>query len=281
MNMKRILIPTDFSENAGDALSYALNIIGKGKAHIHIVNVVVPEYNTGTIEVPLQEFNSIKYQEAKDALKALEEFGHAFYGEEGKARIHISTELMVGAVGPSLKEEAKNFKADMIIMGTQGVSHSAVEKMIGTISADTISNAPCPVILVPHGYKFKPIDNIIFATNLNHSDPYELWKATELIKPNVPLIRCVYVIKSEKDKENEELQRFAKYMIEHSPSLKTYFNIEVSDDIEKVLNEYAENYDAEMIVMHRSKKTVLQNLFGVRHTKKMLYWINVPLLIIN
>ena len=279
--MKKILIPTDFSENAGDALSYALSIIGKGKAHIHIVNVVVPEYNTATIEVPLQEFNSVKYKEAKDALTALENFGKAFYGEEGKSRITISTQLMVGAVGPSLKEEAKKFEADMIVMGTQGSNHSAVEKMIGTISADTISNAPCPVVLVPHGYKFKTIDNIIFATNLNHSDPYELWKATELIKPFTPLIRCVYVAKSEKDKENKELEEFAKYMIEHSPSIKTFFNVEVSSEVEKVLNDYAETYDAEMIVMHRSKKTVLQNLFGVRHTKKMLYWINVPLLIMN
>ena len=109
--MKKILIPTVFSDNAGDALSYALSIIGKGKAHIHIVNVVVPEYNTATIEVPLQEFNSVKYKEAKDALTALENFGKAFYGEEGKSRITISTQLMVGAVGPSLKEEAKKVRS--------------------------------------------------------------------------------------------------------------------------------------------------------------------------
>ena len=38
--MKKILIPTDFSENSADALDYALHLMKGQKVHLHILNIV-------------------------------------------------------------------------------------------------------------------------------------------------------------------------------------------------------------------------------------------------
>ena len=280
-SMKNILIPTDFSQNASDALDYALHLLGGSKAHIHIVNVVPVHAVPGDVPLNTSELVTAELEEARKAMDAIKEFSKVFYGEGGGAQIKVTTKVAVGGVAYNVKQEANEIKADLIIMGTQGVNHSFAEKVLGSISTSTINEAPCPVILVPIGYKFKPIDNMIFATNLNHADPYELWRATELIKPHVGRVRCVYVTKDESKIEKEELESFAKYMIEHSPSIQTVFNVEESNSVEKTLSEYAENYDAEMIIMHRSRKSFWKDLFGVRHTKKMASWLKVPMIVMN
>lgn len=279
--MKNILIPTDFSQNASDALGYALSLLGGSKANIHIVNVVPVHTVPGDVPINTSEMVTVELEDARKAMEALEEFSKAFYGEGEGAKVTISTKVLIGGVAFNIKKEAEEVDADLIIMGTQGTNHSFAEKVLGSISTTTISDAPCPVILVPIGYKFKTIDNIIFATNLNHSDPYELWRATELIKPHVGRVRCVYVTKDEASMDREELERFAKYMVEHSPSVQTVFNVEVSDSVEKTLSEYAENFDAEMVIMHRSKKSFWKDLFGTRHTKNMASWLKIPLMVME
>jgi nucleotide-binding universal stress UspA family protein len=278
--MKKILIPTDFSENAGAALDYALHLVKGQKANIHIVSVVLPEVVASDVHAVV-EVSNMKLTDARKAMEAIEMFSKSFFGEGDQTKIVITTHVAVGGIDHNIKEQAKEFDADLIIMGTQGTKHSMVDKLLGTVSAEVLNSAPCPVILVPHSYKFKDIDNVVFATNLNHGDPYELWRATELIKPHVAVVRCVYV-ESEKHKADEkELEIFAKYMVENSPSIQTIFNVEKGDNIEKVLSEYADTYDAELIIMHRSKKSIWSKIFGVRHTKWISNWINVPLLVIN
>ena len=279
--MKNILIPTDFSDNASDALDYALNLLGGSKAHIHIVHVVPVHTVPGDVPVNTTDLVSREVEEAKESLRAIEEFSQMFYGEGEGAQIQVSTKVAIGGVAFQIKKEADEIGADLIIMGTQGVNHSLMEKVLGSISTMAINDAPCPVILVPREYKFKSIDNVIFATNLNHSDPYELWRATELIKPHVGRVRCVYVAKDESKVDKEELKSFAKYMVEHSPSVQTVFNVEISDNLEKTLSEYSENYDAEMVIMHRSKKSFWKNLFGTSHTKKMASWLTIPLMVMD
>ena len=53
------------------------------------------------------------------------------------------------------------------------------------------------------------------------------------------------------------------------------------EDKQYGLSEYAENYDAELVVMHRSKKSFWKSLFGARHTKNMASWLKIPLMIME
>ena len=279
--MKKILIPTDFSENSADALDYALHLMKGQKVHLHILNIVQSAVVPSEVPVATVDILRVQIEEAQKALKALEAFCTQFYGKTENAEVKVSTSVEVGGVGFQIKREAKKVSADMIVMGTQGTNHSMSEKILGTISTTAIDDSPCPVILVPKGYKFKTIDNVVFATNLNHEDPYELWRATELLKPHIWQVRCLHVTNNSEELNPKGLENFAKYMVDHSPSIQTIFNVEDSDNIEEAISQYADNYDAELIIMHRSKKSFWKSLFSSRHTKKMASWIQVPLLVMN
>ncbi len=281
MDMKRLLIPTDFSDNAGDALQYALNLVKGQPVELHIVHVVSPIALPGDMVMAASIPDNQELLKAEKAMEALESFSKLYFGDTDQAKLKLTTSVEIGGVAEALKLAAAEYGADAIIMGNQGDNHSLMDKVLGTISTDLINNAPCPVLLVPKGYEYKPIDNIIFSTNLNHSDPYELWKATKILGSKVKSIRCLYVTKAKAESDMEHLEEFGKYMTEHSPSVQTIFNVVEGDNVESIIAEYADTYNAEMIVMHRIKKSLWSSLFSISHTKRMVFWSKVPLMILN
>jgi len=272
--MKKILIPTDFSQNATNAFEYTLDLCKGQKLNIHIISVINPDIVT--VDVPLStiDLTDIEYKEAIQKLKELKT-------QHANDLITITTEVKISTITRGIIRAAKEQEADLIVMGTRGTNHNKYDKILGTISSDILIDTPCPVILVPIDYKFKTIDNLVFASQMNHQDPYELWRATELLKPQVAQLRILYVMKDNDTTKSKELNQFAQYMVEHSPSIQSIFNIVESNDVEHAIEEYAETYDAELIVMHRSKKSFLKNILSKRHTKAMTSIINRPLMIIN
>lgn len=276
--MRTILLPTDFSENAGNALNYIAEFVKNEKCNLQIIHVVNPNVSPPDI-IGTTSLIGIQIESARETLQAIENFSTAFFGE--KTGVKVSTSIEMGSAAHVIKKKAEEIKADMIVMGTRGKGHNSSDKFFGTVSSSILDDAPCPVILIPKEYVFKTIDNVIFATDLDHSDPYELWKATELIKPHVAVVRCVYVVKKQEEKYTKETEQFAKYMVDHSPSIQTIFHLEVGDNIEAILEKYTDIYDAEMLIMHKSKKSVWGKIFGVSHTKKMTSKISVPLLVLG
>ena len=279
--MKTILIPTDFSENAGDALAYALALIGNSNAKLHIINVVDPSM---PMAEPLPGKNlpfEDELQNAQRAMEALRLLSTLPASGIDRSHIQITTQVVVGTVAASIKAEAKVVAANLIVMGTQGTQHNFVQKTLGTVSTSTLNDAPCPVILIPRGYQYKPIKTVLFSTGLNHSDPYELWRATELLQPHIAVVRCLHVLKNEADRDDVQLETFAKYMVEHSPSIQTIFNIEVNEDTEAAIADYANAYDVELVIMHRTQQPFWSRLLEPSHTKKMASLLEIPLLVMN
>ncbi|MFT4535828.1 MAG: nucleotide-binding universal stress UspA family protein [Saprospiraceae bacterium] len=279
--MKKILIPTDFSDNAADALDYALHLAKGQNVRLYILNVVQSIVVPVQVPVGTSGIMKLHLDDAWAAMEAIEALCKQFYGDNDDSEVRVTTDVHLGNVAQQIKAVAKKEKIDIVIMGTQGKNHGVGDKLVGTISTSILNDAPCPVILVPQGYEFKTIDNLIFATKLNHKAPYELWRAIEVIKPHVARVRCVYVTKESETVNKNELDQFARYMVENSPSEQTIFNVEESNNIDHTLSQYAENYDAEMTIMCRSKKSFWERLFTIRHTQKMATLIHVPLMILN
>ena len=141
LDLKRILVPLDFSANSTRALDYARGLAEKFDAALHLVHVCeVPSMMTASMDA-----YAIAYTDWSQRL-----------GEEAEAelnrikaglRVRATTEVLFGNPAKAIVEDAETNNADLIVMGTHG--HGAVmHVLMGNVAERVVRMAPCPVLTV-------------------------------------------------------------------------------------------------------------------------------------
>jgi nucleotide-binding universal stress UspA family protein len=280
--MRRILLATDFSDNANDALEYVLRLVENDKTEIQLLTVVRPVVvDISDATMVNARATELVIERSKQNLGELKATVVNHRNEFDLVNLTITTFVSVGSVANEIVRQADAFQADFIIIGARGESLTTIGRYLGTTSTKVVRSANCPVILIPHNYKYQKLDNLIFSSNLDTGDSFELHRALNLLSPHKPLVRVVHV-KNPYDEENKSrLEAFSKYMLDHSSAIRTVFEIATSSDVVELINERALRYDAELIVMHRSKKRLLELLFKSSHTREMIFLASVPLMVLN
>ncbi len=162
--MKKIILPTDFSDNAYKAICYALKLYSKEECTFYLLNTYTPAiYQSEYIlhspgQIGLGDIYQSHSVEQLEALK--KELELKFKNPKHTFIIHSVFNLLVDEVVDLANKE----EADMIIMGTQGAT-GAKEIFIGSHTVHVIKKAPCPVLAVPAGYNFEDPIEILFPTD--------------------------------------------------------------------------------------------------------------------
>jgi nucleotide-binding universal stress UspA family protein len=144
MEIRIILVPTDFSDDAGTALEEAKDLarrFGSRLCLLHAYSITpyaVSPWNGGFGAEFVVEIR-------KGAEQALEELRKKVAGEG------IGVEALVEEGPPALviSDVAKRLPADLIVMGTRGRTGLA-HVLLGSVAERTIRTAPCPVLTVKH-----------------------------------------------------------------------------------------------------------------------------------
>ncbi|HVQ31363.1 MAG TPA: universal stress protein [Vicinamibacteria bacterium] len=143
INLKRILVPTDFSESARHALLYGTSFAREYEGELlllHVVENLTVGYASDLFPVPMAEvFDEISGY-AKAELAKL--------GAEVKEKGIAVRELVVqGKPSAEIVRVAREETADMIVLGTHG--KGMLDKaLFGSTAERVIRRAPCPVLTV-------------------------------------------------------------------------------------------------------------------------------------
>ena len=139
---KTILVPTDLSEGAEEALDYALDLAAALGAQVHLLNVVgipslgVPELGLAMASVTIDTV-VVENQKAIDELAArkrtIAPIGQAI--------------LRTGDAKDTILQVAKELGADLIVMGTHG-RRGIKRALLGSIAELVVRTAACPVLTV-------------------------------------------------------------------------------------------------------------------------------------
>ena len=145
LNIKKILVPVDFSMTSLKALEQALFMAKKNAADItllHVVDYIMPHSSIYYFTIPRSaEYEGAIISECETQLKKLAE---KMMQRDG-VTIHAIT--VTGKPKDTIIETAEKIGADIIVMGTHGVS-GVKEFMMGSNTIRVISEAPCPVMSI-------------------------------------------------------------------------------------------------------------------------------------
>lgn len=141
INLRRILVPTDFSESANHALAYGISFAREYKAELvllHVIETLSVGYASDLFPVPMAE--------------VLEEIGSYARGELEKlvaqaAERGVTARQVVvqGKPAAEVIRCAKEQSIDMIVLGTHGrgvLDHA----LFGSTTERVVRKAPCPVL---------------------------------------------------------------------------------------------------------------------------------------
>ena len=150
VNLRRILVPIDFSRESAKAVRYAVSLARQFDASITLVHVVEPSY--GPVDfghAPVARPASEK-ERASRAKSKLGVMGHRILGP---CRI-VETVIRSGLAFFEITEAAKALRADLIIIGTHGYS-GLTRAVMGGTAEKVVRHAPCPVLVVRrHEHEF-------------------------------------------------------------------------------------------------------------------------------
>ncbi len=158
--MKKILVPTDFSECAENAVEVAANLAKKMDARLYILHVMdIPVYDRN------DSFSS--YADAAEGIFWMKlvkkRFGELFKKPylEGVNAIEV---LQFDGVYDTITTQAEEHGIDLIVMGSHGDT-GAHEVFIGSNTEKVVRLADCPVLTVKNRHESFNLDNVVFASN--------------------------------------------------------------------------------------------------------------------
>lgn len=142
---KNILVPTDLSEGAEQALDYACELAKTLGATIHLLNVIgipalgVPELGvavTATVIDSLIADNQAAIEQLASTKQCSAQIGQVL--------------LKTGDAKTLINQTAAEIGADLIVMGTHG-RRGVSRALLGSIAESVVRTAPCPVLTVRVG----------------------------------------------------------------------------------------------------------------------------------
>ena len=173
--ISKILVPTDFSKNAKNSLSYAIWMADKCNAEIVLCHIVSPEIVTADMPMVSSEITQQRVEGAKEILKGIVESTllQQNIGSKLERIPLISTCTKIGSPASIISEEASIIKADLIIMGTRD-DHDGIDRLFGSVTTATIGKSKVPVLVIPEDSDIRNINVAAFATEISDANPFHI-----------------------------------------------------------------------------------------------------------
>ena len=160
--MKRILVPTDFSAPAQQALQFAVNIAESNRGQIHVVHVVdLPLMNDSLLTPTIYVDDTIVKDSVSKAQKSFDKMLDKYKTSEAK----ITTSVEYGNPSIAILKMIEIQKIDLVIMGTRGAS-GLKEMLVGSNTEKIVRGSRVPVISIPDGTKVTKVNRIVFPNSL-------------------------------------------------------------------------------------------------------------------
>ncbi|MBK7870650.1 MAG: universal stress protein [Saprospiraceae bacterium] len=264
--MKKILVPTDFSDHANNALAYAVNLANAFGSTITLLHTY-QVYNKAGSFISVESF--MKEDAAKAMLETMKKTEALL-----KNNAQLESKIIKGDTVDIIMDLAQHHLYDLIVMGTQGAS-GLEEVFIGSTANSVIKNVYIPVLAVPADFAFRPIQTIVLAVDEEEDFSDSMLSSLVQIAESQAAMLRVY----HKDVANDGLNAAVdKYLKDVE---RTYHYELDTDNINESINAFIVEYNADMLCMIRRRRSFLAEVFHESITTKEVFNSPVPLLILQ
>lgn len=270
--MKRILVPTDFSTQAENALKVAAQLANRYNGEIFLLHMlelplqlVDPVNGTGTNNLPealffmklaRQKFKKLIDEPYLKGIKVhdIVEFHQAFNG---------------------IMEVSEKHNCDIIIMGSHGAS-GFKEVFIGSNTEKVVRNSNIPVLVIKNEHEKFDINNFVFATDCDLENKHTLNKAIQFANKIDAHLHLVYVNTANNFKTSQETTECLNDFVKDEGLNKHSLNVYNDVTVEKGVLNFAKSINAGLIGISTHGRKGLAHFFNGSISEDLVNHANRP-----
>jgi len=277
--MKKILLPTDFSETARNALQYALNFFKGESCTFYFLSIYTAgKYATGDLWQASGEESvydslllnkKIKLDVLIDQLE--QEYQDKKYRFKGIADYDEFTD--------AINQVVELNQIDFIVMGTEGTK-GVKEVIFGTHTQKVIRKVDCPILVVPKGIVFKGFEKILLTLD------YDYEFNPSVIKPLIGLMAkhktSLDILRMRKENGNsddlaKEEKRIERTFKGTNPKIHMISGVHTVDAIDSLVK----GMGIDMNVISAKKELFLDRVLSGSSISNIINRSRIPLLVLH
>ena len=275
--MKKILLPTDFSKNAWNAIGYAMGFLKDEECMFYLLNTYTPVIYRVDYLIGGPAVSAVPDIGIDVSLAGLERSVERIKKEHPnpKHRFKIISEFntLTDEVLKVCGEEG----IDLIIMGTKGAT-GAKEIFLGSNAIHVIRKTRVPILVIPEGFVYKPLEAVLFPTDyLVQYNPENMALLFEIMEKSDALLHIVHAEAEKLAIAQMENKEQLKKMVNHMPSL---FEDITDGYMPNIVHAYVEKHNIDLVVMMNKRHSFLRRLLFRQNIDQVGYHCAVPFLVL-
>lgn len=273
--MKRILIPTDFSESASKASDLALQIAKKlnlGVTFLHLVSTPVEWKKIPLEKEELYPETKAAIGDAKDSLCKLERTA-------ANMGVDTSTSLVFNTGIEEIQRYINKENYQLVVMGTHGTH--GIDKMAGTNTYKVINRSPVPVLALKATDKATIPENWVITSDFEEESEAGIHRLLELASSLGASVQALYVNTPYKFVESPAIEEKMDRALARFSDIAIRKKVISAYNEEKGIRTFLKTCECDLVAIVTHGKYGFTSLFRRHITEELINHLEIPILSMN
>ncbi|MES2679476.1 MAG: universal stress protein [Bacteroidota bacterium] len=273
--METIVVGTDFSAPANNAVNYAVSLAKFFNAKLVLVNaypIPVAGYDaflSTEMIAGIQESSSEGLEALKkEIIKKNYDFGIDCVSEAGTSSAVINW-------------VASKYSADLVVMGMVGEGGFLKRHLFGCSALQAARDLKIPLFIIPEAVTYRRVRRICFACDMERIEEgtllYTARYFASVFGAEIELVTVKHSIE-EVSWNKSETYSLVEKRLQNIKHKSVYIK---DNDVSQALEYYFKFHKTDLVLVNPKKHGFFQTLFGESVTKNLAFKIEVPLLIVH
>jgi len=279
--MKRILIPTDFSDNAWNAIDYTMRLFQHDECLFYLLNTYTPVIPSSRFMAPMIDGVRIEDAIRDNSKTGLTKTIARIKKEYDNPKHSFETISSFNLLVEEVKDIVDEFHVDLIVTGTKGAS-GMDEVFMGSNTVRIIkSTKKCPVLSIPQNFEFSTPSEIAFATDFNRfyteSELLPLLQLARSFNATIRIVHVQYEIKALTELQLFNLNMLRKYLDDVAHYVHTVSEL---NSVSHTLDVFSQELDIHLLAMLNYQHSYMERMTREPIVKRTAFHTQIPLLVI-
>ena len=279
--MQKILIPTDFSENAWNAIDYAMQLFRNRRCTFYLLNTYTPVIPSSRFMAKMIDGVRIVDAVRENSEQGLNKTVRRIQTKYGNPNHSFETISSFNLLVEEVKDIVETFGINLVVTGTKGAS-GVDEVFMGSNTVRIIKSVrKCPVLAIPYHFEYVTPTEIAFATDFNlfytTSELEPLLDLAKMFKATIRIVHVQYGIKALTELQQFNLNMLRRYLndVEHYVHTVSELN-----SVSHTLETFSKELGIHLLAMLNYQHSYMEKMTREPIIKRTAFHTQIPLLVI-